>query len=134
MDNKSQKIDWITPELVSHGDMSDITRGIPEMGNAKEVGGDDGGTCQANQFQANNLKCFFTLLLIKYSEQCKAFFFKQIPNKTFNFQIKRGCLMPHFTLVELENSHEAQRRCLQNTIKNRVLLEIHKDGKLFLSH
>ena len=44
MDNKSQKIDWITPELVSHGDMSDITRGIPELGNAKEVGGDDGGT------------------------------------------------------------------------------------------
>ena len=38
------KKNWITPEITPHGDMSDIVRGIPELGGAKEVGGDDGGT------------------------------------------------------------------------------------------
>ena len=34
---------WVKPSIKSHGDMSEITKGIEELGGDKEVGGDDGG-------------------------------------------------------------------------------------------
>tara|TARA_B100000925_G_C21835543_1_gene399110 strand:+ start:492 stop:641 length:150 start_codon:yes stop_codon:yes gene_type:complete len=41
MNNKDQ---WNKPVITEHGNMEEITKGIPQMGGAKEVGGDDGGT------------------------------------------------------------------------------------------
>jgi len=35
---------WSKPEISEHGDIEEITKGIPQFGGAKEVGGDDGGT------------------------------------------------------------------------------------------
>lgn len=39
-----KKENWIKPTIVEHGDLKEITKGIEELGGAKEVGGDDGGT------------------------------------------------------------------------------------------
>ena len=39
-----KKENWIKPTISEHGDLKEITQGIEEMGNAKEVGGDDGGS------------------------------------------------------------------------------------------
>ena len=41
---KEFKKEWNKPEIIVHGDISKITKGIVELGGAKEVGGDDGGT------------------------------------------------------------------------------------------
>ena len=40
----SNKEHWQSPEIIIHGDMEEITKGIAQLGGAKEVGGDDGGT------------------------------------------------------------------------------------------
>ena len=74
---------------------------------------------------------FYTAFGLNIQSNVKLSFFKQIPNKTFNFQIKRDCLMSHFTPVELENSTKSTNEDVCKIhLKNRVLLEIHKDGKI----